>query len=152
MMQQQTALPMNCGIRLQVKEGKRTYRSSPKICKDCPCRAVCGANERGQRVLTTHIWKEYLDLVEQLRKTERGKQLYAMRKETIERVFADEKEKRAMRYTHHQGLARVSAWERLKYATMNLKKISVWRWNASNFASYIMIFAPFNSKMSVLVF
>ncbi len=151
-MQQQTALPMNCGIRLQVKEGKRTYRSSPKICKDCPCRAVCGANERGQRVLTTHIWQEYLDLVEQLRKTERGKQLYAMRKETIERVFADEKEKRAMRYTHHQGLARVSAWERLKYATMNLKKISVWRWNASNFASYIMIFAPFNSKMSVLVF
>lgn len=152
MMQQQTALPMNCGIRLQVKEGKRTYRSSPKICKDCPCRAVCGANERGQRVLTTHIWQEYLDLVEQLRKTERGKQLYAMRKETIERVFADEKEKRAMRYTHHQGLARVSAWERLKYATMNLKKISVWRWNASNFASYIMIFAPFNSKISVLVF
>ena len=151
-MQQQTALPMNCGIRLQVKEGKRTYRSSPKICKDCPCRAGCGANERGQRVLTTHIWQEYLDLVEQLRKTERGKQLYAMRKETIERVFADEKEKRAMRYTHHQGLARVSAWERLKYATMNLKKISVWRWNASNFASYIMIFAPFNSKMSVLVF
>ena len=151
-MQQQTALPMNCGIRLQVKEGKRTYRSSPKVCKDCPCRAVCGANERGQRVLTTHIWQEYLDLVEQLRKTERGKQLYAMRKETIERVFADEKEKRAMRYTHHQGLARVSAWERLKYATMNLKKISVWRWNASNFASYIMIFAPFNSKMSVLVF
>ena len=151
-MQQQTALPMNCGIRLQVKEGKRTYRSSPKICKDCPCRAVCGANERGQRVLTTHIWQEYLDLVEQLRKTERGKQLYAMRKETIERVFADEKEKRAMRYTHHQGLARVSAWERLKYATMNLKKISVWRWNASNFASYIMIFAPFNSKISVLVF
>lgn len=116
MMQQQTALPMNCGIRLQVKEGKRTYRSSPKICKDCPCRAVCGANERGQRVLTMHIWQEYLDLVEQLRKTERGKQLYAMRKETIERVFADEKEKRAMRYTHHQGLARVSAWERLKYA------------------------------------
>ena len=103
-------------------------------------------------MLTTHIWQEYLDLVEQLRKTERGKQLYAMRKETIERVFADEKEKRAMRYTHHQGLARVSAWERLKYATMNLKKISVWRWNASNFASYIMIFAPFNSKMSVLVF
>ena len=152
MMQQQTALPMNCGIRLQVKEGKRTYRSSPKICKDCPCRAVCGANERGQRVLTTHIWQEYLDLVEHLRKTERGKQLYAMRKETIERVFADEKEKRAMRYTHHQGLARVSAWERLKYATMNLKKISVWRWNASNFATYIKIIAPFNSKMSVLVF
>lgn len=121
------------------KEGKRTYRSSPKICKDCPCRTVCGANESGQRILTTHIWQEYLDLVEHLRKTERGKELYAMRKETIERVFADAKEKHAMRYTHHRGLARVSAWVRLKYAAMNLKKIAIWKWNASDFASYIMI-------------
>ena len=134
------------------KEGKRTYRSSPKICKDCPCRTVCGANESGQRILTTHIWQEYLDLVEHLRKTERGKELYAMRKETIERVFADAKEKHAMRYTHHRGLARVSAWVRLKYAAMNLKKIAIWKWNASNFASYTMIFAPFNDKTPVLVF
>jgi hypothetical protein len=95
---------------------------------------------------------EYLDLVEHLRKTERGKELYAMRKETIERVFADAKEKHAMRYTHHRGLARVSAWVRLKYAAMNLKKIAIWKWNASNFASYIMIFAPFNDKTPVLVF
>lgn len=44
-----------------------------------------------------------------------------------------------MRYTHHRGLARVSAWVRLKYAAMNLKKIAIGKWNASNFASYIMI-------------
>ena len=74
-------------------------------------------------MLTTHIWQEFLDLVEQLRKTERGKEIYAMRKQTIERVFADAKEKHAMRYTHHRGLARVSAWVRLKYAAMNLKKL-----------------------------
>lgn len=58
----------------------------------------------------------------------------------------------AMRYTHHRGLARVSAWVRLKYAAMNLKKIAIWKWNASDFASYIMIFAPFNDKTPVLVF
>ena len=58
----------------------------------------------------TPFWQESLDLVEQLRKTERGKELYAMRKETIERVFADAKEKHAMRYTHHRGPARLSAW------------------------------------------
>ena len=91
-------------------------------------------------------------MVEHLRKTERGKELYAMKKETIERVFADAKEKHAMRYTHHRGLARVSAWVRLKYAAMNLKKIAIGKWNASNFASYIMIFAPFNDKTPVLVF
>ena len=41
----------------------------------------------------THIWQEYLDLVEQIRKTDRAKEIYAQRKETIERVFADAKEK-----------------------------------------------------------
>lgn len=72
-------------------------------------------------MLTTHIWQEYLDIVEQLRKIERGKELYAMRKQTIERVFADAKEKHAMCYTHHRGRARVTHWIRLKYAAMNLK-------------------------------
>lgn len=28
-----------------------------------------------------------------------------------------------MRYTHHRGLTRVSAWVRLKYAAVNLKKL-----------------------------
>ena len=83
--------------------------------------------------MTTHIWQEYLDLVEQLRRTERGKEIYAMRKETIERVFADAKEKHAMRYTHHRGLARVKSWVRLKYAAMNLKKLAEWSWNNSFF-------------------
>ena len=103
-------------------------------------------------MLTTHIWQEFLDLVEQMRKTQRGKELYAMRKETIERVFADAKEKHAMRYTHHRGLARVSAWVRLKYAAMNLKKLAVWNWNASDFLAVIDIFTPFNAKTPVLVF
>ena len=83
--------------------------------------------------MTTHIWQEYLDLVEQLRRTERGKEIYAMRKETIERVFADAKEKHAMRYTHHRGLARVTSWVRLKYTAMNLKKLAEWSWNNSFF-------------------
>ena len=88
----------------------------------------CGANEKGQKILQTHIWQEYLDIVEQLRKTERGKQIYKLRKESIERVFGDAKEKHAMRYTHHRGLARVSRWVKLKFAAMNLKKYAKWVW------------------------
>ena len=121
------------------KEGRRSYRSTPKDCKNCPCKGLCGANEKGQKLLTTHIWQEYLDLVEQIRKTELGKQLYAMRKETIERVFADAKEKHAMRYTHHRGLARVTGWVRLKYAAMNLKKLANWSWKDSYFCTRIRL-------------
>ena len=122
------------------RHGRRTYRSTPKACRNCPCKALCGANEKGQKLLTRHIWQEYLDIVEQLRKTDRGKQIYAMRKETIERVFADAKEKHAMRYTHHRGLAGVTRWVRLKYAAMNLKKLAIWSWRAPIFAIFSALF------------
>ena len=124
------------------KDGKRTYRSTPAKCRNCPCRGKCGANEKGQKALTTHIWQEYLDIVEQLRKTQLGKTIYAKRKETIERVFADAKEKHAMRYTHHRGLAAVTRWVRLKYAAMNLKKLANWSWNNSVFSQFLLIFMP----------
>ena len=124
------------------RDGKRTYRSTPKECASCPCKAKCGANEKGQKVHMTHIWQEYLDLVEQIRKTSRAKDIYAQRKETIERGFADAKEKHAMRYTHHRGLAAVTRWVRLKFAAMNLKKLANWSWNSSNFSQ---LFAHFVS-------
>ena len=78
-------------------------------------------------------------MVEGLRKTERGRQIYAMRKETIERVFADAKEKHAMRYTHHRGLARVTGWVRLKYAAMNLKKLANWSWKNSFLLRFLCV-------------
>lgn len=77
--------------------------------------------KEGQKVFHSHIWQEYLDIVEQLRKTERGKEIYVQRKEPIERVFAYAKEKHAMRYTHHRGSATVTRWVKLKFAAMNLK-------------------------------
>ena len=67
--------------------------------------------------------------VESIRKTELGKSIYAKRKETIERVFADAKEKHAMRYTHMRGLAQVTQCVKLKFAAMNLKKLAKWAWH-----------------------
>ena len=134
------------------RDGKRTYRSTPSDCVNCPCRTVCGANEKGQKILTTHIWQEYLDLVEQLRKTEKAKEIYKQRKETIERVFADAKEKHAMRYTHHRGLAAVTRWVRLKYAAMNLKKLAIWSWNNSLHCLIFNTFALFYRNTPVFVF
>ena len=144
-----------CGETLRhtttTKEGKRIYRSTPKICRNCPYQEQCGANATGQKVLQTHIWQESLDLVEQLRKTEVGKDLYARRKETIERVFADAKEKHGMRYTHRRGLTRVTGWVRLKYAAMNLKKLAIWSWKTPCFAHIYALFLPYMMKRPILV-
>lgn len=131
------------------REGKRTYRSDQKHCRDCPYKERCGANGKGQKILTSHIWQEYLDLVEDLRRTELGKEIYAMRKETVERVFADAKEKHAMRYTHHRGLTRVKNWVRLKYAAMNLKKLAEWSWKSSVFRTIFTLLGPKNRRTPV---
>lgn len=80
--------------------------------------------EEGKKGGRRDIVQEYLELVEQIRKTDVGKDLYKQRKETVERVFAGAKEKHAMRYTHHRGLAAVTKWVRPKYAAMNLKKLA----------------------------
>ena len=77
-----------------------------------------------------NIWKDYEELAEDVRHTPKYKELYRMRKEKIERVFADVKEKHAMRYTSYTGLAQVSNWVRLKFAAMNLKKFAKWKWNS----------------------
>lgn len=131
------------------KEGKRSYRTTPKACKSCPHKSLCGANEKGQKLLTRHIWQEHLDIVEQLRKTEQGKEIYAMRKETIERVFGDAKEKHAMRYTNHRGLSRVTQWVRLKYAAMNLKKLATWAWDSPCFSRFLRVFYSYFPKTTV---
>ena len=74
--------------------------------------------------MTRHIWAEYLDRVEDNRHTQDGKDIYGKRKETIERVFADAKEKHGMRFTRHNGLAKVKTQVLLALMVMNLKKLA----------------------------
>ncbi len=131
------------------RDGKRIYRSTPKHCVNCPHKKLCGANEKGQKALSRHIWQGYLDLAEQLRKTEWVRDIYAMRKQTIERVFGDAKEKHAMRYTQHRGLTRVTQWVRLKYAAMNLKKLATWAWNSPRFSRICLVWMPYMQRTAV---
>jgi len=62
------------------------------------------------------------------------KQIYAKRKETIERVFADAKEKHGMRWTTLRGLKKMSMQAMLTFAAMNLKKIANWTWQGPEYA------------------
>ncbi len=73
----------------------------------------------------------------------------AMRKQTIERVFGDAKEKHAMRYTQHRGLTRVTQWVRLKYAAMNLKKLATWAWNSPRFSRICLVWMPYMQRTAV---
>lgn len=111
------------------RDGYREYKSKGYICKNCPTRNICTENSQHIKTVTKHIWSEYLETVEDIRHTPEYKELYDQRKETIERVFADAKEKYAMRYAPYRGLSQVTNWVRLKFAVMNLKKYAIHRWS-----------------------
>ena len=114
------------------REGYREFKSKGYICENCPSRHLCTENQKFEKTVTKHIWSDYLETVEDIRHTPEYKALYERRKETIERVFADAKEKYAMRYTPYRGLSQVTNWVRLKFATMNLKKYALHRWKRSH--------------------
>jgi transposase len=108
------------------KEGYREFKSNPVVCKDCPYLSKCTNSKNHQKVVTKHIWESYIDQAEDFRHSPPGKASYSLRSQTIERVFADAKEKYAMRYTLFKGLTRVRNWVTLKFAAMNLKKLAMW--------------------------
>ena len=73
------------------------------------------------------MWADYLDTAEDFRYTPQGKAIYRKRAETIERVFADAKEKHGLRYTTLRGKAKVTMQALLTFACMNLKKLAIWK-------------------------
>ena len=91
------------------------------------------------KTVTRHIWQEYLERAEDIRHSPVGKATYALRSQTIERVFADAKEKHAMRYTPYRGLAAVTAWVKLKFAAMNLKKLALHKWRPLSYFYFLLL-------------
>ena len=108
------------------KEGYREFKSDPQVCTNCPYLYKCTNSKTSQKVVTKHIWEKYIEQAEDFRHSPSGKLSYGLRSQTIERVFADAKEKYAMRYTLYKGLTRVKNWVTLKFAAMNLKKMAMW--------------------------
>ncbi len=107
------------------RDGYKEFKSCPQICEKCPNLAKCTQSKEHQKTVLKHIWMDYMELVEDIRHTVGMRQLYDKRKETIERCFADAKEKHGMRYTLVRSLSQVSKWVRLKFAAMNLKKYAL---------------------------
>ena len=126
------------------RDGYREYKSDPNICAACPTRERCTHSRGCIKTVQRHIWKDYEELADDARYTPVYAQLYKCRKETIERVFADAKEKHAMRYTQYRGLAQVTNWVKLKFAAMNLKKLATWKWrnllSSFRFAVFSLIY------------
>jgi transposase len=109
------------------RTGRAEYKSNPEICRTCPSLQQCTHSKNFTKVVTRHIWEDYIEMAEDIRHTPEGKNLYRKRGETIERVFADAKEKHGMRYTLYRGLRKVQHYLTFLFACMNLKKLAMWK-------------------------
>ena len=76
------------------RNGYREYKSRPYLCKDCPTRAMCTQNAKYEKTVSRHIWQRFVEMAEDVRHTPIYRDIYKLRQQKIERVFADAKEKK----------------------------------------------------------
>ena len=120
------------------REGYREYRSKGYLCRSCPSLDRYTSNAKCEKTVMRHIWQEYIEMAEDICHTPKYKALYDLRKETIERVFADAKEEHGMRYTLYRGLTQVTNWVKLKFAAMNLKKLAIQKWKEGLYSLFCL--------------
>jgi hypothetical protein len=76
-------------------------------------------------VITRHVWEDSKEWVRANRLSKSGKQLYKIRKKTIERSFADAKQLHGFRYCRLRGLRNVREQALMTAAVQNMKKIAL---------------------------
>jgi transposase len=111
--------------RTTTRHGYREYVSQAAICTSCPSRTQCTQSRNKVKLVTRHIWQHYKEAVDANRLSAKGKKLYARRKETVERSFADAKQLHGHRYARFRGLAKVMAQALLAAACQNMKKMAM---------------------------
>ena len=85
--------------------------------------AICTESRQHQKVVVRHIWKDDLEVCEDIRHQSGMKELYQHRKETIERLFGTAKEYHNLRYTREKGKSKMEDKVGLTLACLNIKKL-----------------------------
>lgn len=106
------------------RNGYKEYKSNCMECVSCPSRNQCTKSKDYTKVVIRHVWEEYLELSEDIRHTRGNKEIYDLRKETIERIFGTIKEYHGFRYTQYIGKARMQMKAGITFACTNLKKLA----------------------------
>ena len=106
------------------RNGYKEYKSCGEHCAECQYFSKCTESKDHVKLITRHVWEEYMEVAEDIRHTIGNRQIYQLRKETIERIFGTAKEQHGFRYTQYVGKARMEMKAGLTFACMNLKKLA----------------------------
>ena len=85
--------------------------------------AICTESRQHQKVVVRHIWKDALEICEDIRHQSGMKERYQHRKKTIERLFGTAKEYHNLRYTREKGKSKMEDKVGLTLACLNIKKL-----------------------------
>lgn len=107
------------------RNGYKEYKCKNDRCAGCPQREKCLSEKQQRKSLFRHIWEDFKDKAYTFTHTEKGKKIYARRKETVERSFADSKELHGLRYCRMRGLSKVAEQCLLTAAVQNMKRIAM---------------------------
>ena len=98
------------------------YYSDKLNCENCPDIEKC-CKSQGYRIIRRHIKEELNEKARERRLSERGKELYKLRKEKIERSFADSKQNHGYRYAMYKGIEKNQNYTWLICVAQNMKNI-----------------------------
>ena len=125
--------------------GYREYKSNPEICRRCTARQQCTNSANATKVVVRHVWERAKETVDARRLTAQGKRIYARRKETVERSFADAKQLHGHRYARMRGQRNVAEQCLLAAAAQNIKKIAL------VLARLLALLSPFMGRAGGLI-
>ena len=122
------------------RNGYKEYKSCGEHCAECQYLSKCTKSKNHVKLITRHVWEECMEMAEDIRHTIGNRQIYQLRKETIERIFGTAKEQHGFRYTQYVGKARMEMKAGLTFACMNLKKLAKILekrgWNVTTFSYF----------------
>ncbi len=142
------------------REGYKLYHSDGSKCEKCKYLKQCTGSKDYKKIVSRHIWQEYLDKVEDIRHSIGMKEIYQKRKETIERVFGVAKEHHHMRYTNMVGKEAMEMKLSLTFACINMKKLAKMLWkmkgngvkNGSLLANFMKFLEKLHKKKPIATF
>ncbi len=109
--------------RTTTRDGYRQYFCDSKTCKICPRRYECFGASMKRKMVTRHVWQDDLDAITAFTKTANGRRIYAWRKETIERSFAEAKVNHGLRFARMLGLRNMREQSFLTATVQNIKRL-----------------------------
>lgn len=104
-------------------QGYKLYMTSKKDCLNCPYKSKC--TNQNTKSITRHLLEYTKTNVREFRLSEEGKEIYAKRKYTIERTFAQCKMSHCLGFTLVRGLKKNQDRNLILYTVANIKKLAL---------------------------